>query len=102
MSFGPLAPTGCNTSPPIWRPRATEIAQQTKQPRLAPIRSQGRSRVERISALVTSNHYEAASESPGAFWAHPARWVAKTHQIALVDSAESRRDILIRLFAAAT
>jgi len=38
------------------RARATEIAQQTKRPRLAPIRSQGRRRVERLSALVTSNH----------------------------------------------
>ena len=38
------------------RARATEIAQQTEQPRLAPIRSQGRRRVERLSALVTSNH----------------------------------------------
>ena len=37
------------------RARATEIAQQTKQPRLGHIRSQGRRRVERISALVTSN-----------------------------------------------
>jgi hypothetical protein len=38
------------------RARATEIAQQTEQPRLVPIRSQGRRRVERLSALVTSNH----------------------------------------------
>ena len=38
------------------RARATEIAQQTERPRLAPIRSQGRRRVERLSALVTSNH----------------------------------------------
>ena len=38
------------------RARAAEIAQQTDQPRLAPVRSQGRRRVERLSALVTSNH----------------------------------------------
>ena len=38
------------------RARATEITQQTRRPRLAPIRSQGRRRVERLSALVTSNH----------------------------------------------
>ena len=37
------------------RARAAEIA-QTDQPRLAPIRSQGRRRVERLSALVTLNH----------------------------------------------
>jgi hypothetical protein len=37
------------------RARAAEIA-QTDQPRLAPIRSQGRRRVERLSALFTSNH----------------------------------------------
>jgi hypothetical protein len=37
------------------RARAAEIA-QTDQPRLAPIRSQGRRRVERLSALFTLNH----------------------------------------------
>ena len=37
------------------RARAAEIA-QNDQPRLAPIRSQGRRRVERLSALFTSNH----------------------------------------------
>ena len=37
------------------RARVAEIA-QTDQPRLAPIRSQGRRRVERLSALFTSNH----------------------------------------------
>ena len=38
------------------RARATEITQQTERPRLAPVRSQGRRRVERLSALVTLNH----------------------------------------------
>ena len=38
------------------RARATEITQQTERPRLAPVRSQGRRRVERLSALVTFNH----------------------------------------------
>jgi hypothetical protein len=38
------------------RALATEITQQTERPRLAPVRSQGRRRVERLSALVTLNH----------------------------------------------
>ena len=38
------------------RVRATEIARQTERPRLAPVNSQGRRRVERLSALVTLNH----------------------------------------------
>jgi hypothetical protein len=38
------------------RARATEITQQTEQPRLAPIRSEGRRRVERLSAFVILNH----------------------------------------------
>ena len=38
------------------RARATEIGRQTERPRLAPVRSQGRRRVERLNALVTLNH----------------------------------------------
>ena len=45
----------CGGEDNIFPHHEAEIA-QTDQPRLAPIRSQGRRRVERLSALFTSNH----------------------------------------------